>query len=397
MPLAVGLMSGTSIDGIDAALVRVSGRGDHIKLRLVDFTIYPFPPGLTEKILDVSHPRTARSDEICRLNLQLGELFAEAAKRLCRKNRLPLSRISFIGSHGQTIVHLGRRGTFQIGEPCVIAERTGITTVADFRPRDIAAGGEGAPLAPYFHYLLFRHPRRPIAVHNLGGISNLTFIPAGASPDRVIGFDTGPANMVIDGVIRKISKGKIPYDHGGRLAAKGMVSLKLLKELLGHPFVRTPPPKTAGREEFGREFVDRIVRRGWALGLNYWDLVATVTAWTAGSVAENYRRFIFPKAVPYEIIFGGGGVRNLTLMRMIRQELAGIRIRTFHQAKAISADAAEAVCFAVLAYKTLLGEPANLPSVTGASHPVVLGKIVPGKKLWKARLDLPTIVGKIGS
>ncbi len=382
MPLVVGLMSGTSIDGIDAALVRLSGRGDRIKIRLVDFAIFPFPAGKTEEILKISHPRTAKSDAICRLNFEIGRRFAAAVKKLCRRNRVPLKSLAVIGSHGQTICHLGRAGTFQIGEPAVIAEETGVTTVADFRTRDIAAGGEGAPLAPYLHYLLFRDPKRHRAVHNLGGISNLTLIPKGASVEQVIGFDTGPANMVMDGLVRRFTGNKVLYDHGGRYAARGQVDLRLLKELMAHPFIRKRPPKTSGREEFGKDFLERVIRRGAVLNLSFNDLMATVTALTAASLAENYRRFIFPKAIPEEIIFGGGGIHNKTLMRMIRAELAGVKVTTFDEYPhlKIPADAAEAVCFALLAYKTLLGEPTNLPAVTGAAHPAVLGKIVPGRR-----------------
>ncbi len=381
MPLAVGLMSGTSIDGIDAALVRLSGRGDAIRVRLVDFAIYPFPRGMQEEILRISHPRTAKSDDICRINFILGQLFADAVKRLCRKSRVSLKRISLIGSHGQTICHLGHRGTFQIGEPSVIAEQTGVTTVADFRPRDIAAGGEGAPLAPYLHYLLFRNPKKNLSVHNIGGISNLTFIPKKSTLEKVIGFDTGPGNMVIDGLVRRMTGQKVTYDHGGRIARQGMVSLRLLKELMAEPFIRKRPPKTSGREEYGRDFIERIIHRGSQLNLKFADLVATATALTAASIGENYRRFVFPRGIPDEIIFGGGGIHNLSLMRMIRAELVGIPIRTFDDYRFnIPADAAEAVCFAVLAYKTLLNEPTNLPAVTGARRGVVLGKIVPGRK-----------------
>lgn len=381
MPLAVGLMSGTSIDGIDTALVEFSGRGDRTRIRLIDFSIFPFPRGMTDQILRISHPRTARSDEICRLNFEVGQLFANAVKKICRRNRLPLKRLSFIGSHGQTICHLGNRGTFQIGESSIIAEETGVTTVADFRPGDIAAGGEGAPLAPILHYLLLRDSKRHRAVHNIGGISNLTLIPRNASLDQVIGFDTGPGNMVIDGLIRKFTGNKISFDHGGRLAAKGRVDLRLLKELMKHPFIRKKPPKTSGREEFGRDFVEWIVRRGARHNLPFADLVATVTALTATSLAENYRRFVFPKIIPDEIIFGGGGIHNKTLMKMIRVELAGVKISTFDEYPRlkIPADAAEAVCFALLAYKTLLGEEANLPAVTGARHAAILGKIIPGR------------------
>lgn len=380
MPLAVGLMSGTSIDGIDAALVqitRITGRPSRLKIRLLSWGLFPFPKGMTEKIFSISHPAKGEGAEICRLNFRLGELFAKSVRTLCRKARTPLSRIAVIGSHGQTICHLGREGTLQIGEPSVIAERTGITTVADFRPRDVAAGGFGAPLAPYFHYLLFSDSKRNRAVHNIGGISNLTFLPKGGSVDRVIGFDTGPGNMVIDGLLRATTNNRIHYDHGGRTAARGIVSLALLKELLSHPFILKKPPKTAGREEFGKSFVQKVLRRGLSLSLRHEDIIATATAFTAVSIAENYRRFVFPKGVPDEIIFGGGGTHNAALMRMIRAELAGLRISTFDQ-YGISPDAAEAACFAVLAYETLQGRPTNIPSVTGARRKVILGKIIPG-------------------
>jgi len=376
MSLAVGLMSGTSIDGIDAALVDISGTAHNLQVKLLSWSVFPFPKNFKERILAISHPSKTTSGEICRLNFDLGDLFANGVKRLCRKAKVSLSQISVIGSHGQTICHLGRNGTFQIGEPSVIAERTGITTVADFRPRDIAAGGGGAPLAPYFHYLLFHHPKKNIAVHNIGGISNLTFIPKGGSAEKVIGFDTGPGNMVIDGLLRKKTNNKVHFDHGGRIAAKGIVSLKLLKELLSHPFILKKPPKTAGREEFGKSFISKIVVRGRLLGLRYEDLIATATALTAVSIAENYRRFVFHHGIPDEIIFGGGGIHNASLMRMIRAELPSIKLTTFDE-KGIPAKAVEAVCFAVLAHETLQGRSTNLPSVTGARRAVVLGKIVP--------------------
>lgn len=376
MPLAVGLMSGTSIDGIDAALVRITGRSPHLKIGLLAWSIYPFPTEVREKILAVSQERGGSSREICRLHFELGELFSRSVQKICRKGHISPSQLDVIGSHGQTICHLGSAGTLQIGEPSVIAERTGVTTVADFRPRDIAAGGFGAPLAPYFHTLLFWDPRKNRAVHNIGGISNLTYLPKRVSLERVTGFDTGPGNMVIDGLLREITKNSVPYDHGGKIAARGIVSLKLLKSLMSHPFIRKKPPKTSGREEFGRDFVSQILRRGRTMRLKEEDLVATVTALTASSIAENYRRFIFPKAVPDEIIFGGGGVHNETLMKMIRAELSGISISTFDR-YGIPSDAAEAVCFAVLGWETLSGHPTNLPSVTGARRRVILGKIVP--------------------
>ncbi|HEX5038489.1 MAG TPA: anhydro-N-acetylmuramic acid kinase, partial [bacterium] len=218
MSLAVGLMSGTSIDGIDAALVDITGNSPHLKIRLLAWGIFPFPKGYKERILAVSHPSKAGVDELCRLNFELGDLFAEAVMEVAKKARVPLSRIAVAGSHGQTVCHLGGKGTLQIAEPSVIAEKTGITTVADFRPRDIAAGGFGAPLAPYLHYLLFKHPKKNRAVQNIGGIGNLTMIPKKARPGDVMGFDTGPGNMVIDGLLREMTGDGTSYDHGGKIA-----------------------------------------------------------------------------------------------------------------------------------------------------------------------------------
>jgi len=378
MSLAVGLMSGTSIDGIDAALVDITGKSPRLKIRLIDWDLFPFPKGIKDRVLSVSHPSQKGVDEICRLNFELGELFGQSVLKLCRKAKVSPSRLKVIGSHGQTICHLGRQGTFQIGEPSVIAERTGVTTVADFRPRDIAAGGFGAPLAPYLHYLLFRHPKRHRAVQNIGGIGNLTMIPKNARAKDVRGFDTGPGNMVIDGLLRVMTKNSVHYDHGGKIAAKGIVSLKLLKRLLSHPFIHEKPPKTSGREEFGKEFVASILVQSRKIGLREEDIIATATALTASSIATNYRKFVFPKMIPDEIIFGGGGIHNATLMRMIRAELPNIKISSF-DLYGIPADAAEAVCFAVLAHETLHGHPSNIPSVTGAKTQAVLGKIIPGR------------------
>jgi anhydro-N-acetylmuramic acid kinase len=373
-------MSGTSIDGIDAALVDITGKSPHLKIRLIAWDIFPFPKGYKERILAISHPSKAGVDELCRLNFELGDLFAGAVMKVAKKGRVPLSRIAVAGSHGQTVCHLGGKGTLQIAEPSVIAEKTGITTVADFRPRDVAAGGFGAPLAPYLHFLLFRHPKKNRAVQNIGGIGNLTMIPKKARPDDVMGFDTGPGNMVIDGLLREMTGNGTNYDHGGKIAAKGMVHLGLLKELLAHPFIGRKPPKTSGREEFGRPFVLKILSRAKALRLTKEDLIATATALTASSIALNYRKFVFPKMIPDEIVFGGGGIHNATLMRMIRAELPNIKISSF-DLYGIPADAAEAVCFAVLAHETLHGNPTNIPTVTGAKRSAVLGKIVPGRKM----------------
>ena len=420
----VGLMSGTSADGVDAAIVDIHGHD----VRVLAFGTYPYRAGLRRKILELCRPESARLDEICHHNHVLGEVFAEAVVRLCRESRTPLQSIDLIGSHGQTIYHnpnggryAGRaaRSTLQIGEPSVIAQRTGITTVADFRPRDMAAGGEGAPLVPYADYILFSDRRLCRAVQNIGGIANVTFLPPCAVgcahptdsqkkegekgkgtfyffPGRslrrsssrcerksrmspltdVIAFDTGPGNMVIDGVMRVITGGKRHYDRGGAVAARGTVHEPLLQEMLEHPFFRRRPPKSTGREQFGQQYCEGLCTKGRRDGLMPEDIVATATALTASSIVSAYRRFL--PAMPDEMILCGGGARNATLVQMLRQGLEGVRIRTSNEF-GIDVDAKEAVSFAILAYATIHGIANNLPSVTGADEPVVLGKIVPGR------------------
>ncbi len=381
MPLLIGLMSGTSVDGVDAALIRLSkSPKNRYRLKLLDWSVTPYSPSLKKRILQVASKNGGTTEEVCRLNMEIGDVFSKAALGLLKKKRISAKQILAIGSHGQTVCHLGREGTLQIGEASVIAERTGITTVSDFRPADIAAGGLGAPLIPYFHALLFQDARKTRAVHNIGGISNLTFLPKGSNAKGVFGFDTGPGNMLMDGAMAHFTKGRRHFDRRGKVAAQGFVSLILLKELMSHPFISRKAPKAAGREEFGRHFLEKILRRSRALGLRFEDVLATLTAFTAQSIAENYRRFVFPKEVPEEIIFGGGGNHNETLMKMLEAELLGVKISCF-DSYGIPADAAEAVCFAVLAYQTLQGRPANLPAVTGAKKQVILGKITAQKSI----------------
>jgi len=397
-----GLMSGTSADGVDAAIVDIHGR----RVRVLAFDTYPYRATLRSEILRLCRPESARLDAICHYNHLLGEVFAEAVIRLCDESGIPLDSIDLIGSHGQTIYHnpnggrhAGRvvRSTLQIGEPSVIAQRTGITTVADFRPRDMAAGGEGAPLVPYADCILFSDRRLIRAMQNIGGIANVTFLPAcrvcnahllfhrgypdgkvcNAHPTKdVLAFDTGPGNMVIDGVMRLITKGKRCYDRGGAMAAKGTADDGLLKEMLRHPFFRRRPPKSTGREQFGQQYCEWLYDKARRKGLMPEDIVATATAFTASTIASAYRKFL--PAMPDEMILCGGGAHNATLVRMLQSGLAGVRIRSTDEF-GVDVDAKEAVSFAILAYATIRGVPNNLPRVTGASEPVVLGKIVPGR------------------
>ena len=373
-----GLMSGTSADGVDVAIIDIAGR----KVQLRAFEMFPYPPALRREVLRLCRPESARLDNICHYNFVLGEVFADSVIKLCSNSRISLSSIDVIGSHGQTIYHSPRgrrygrraiRSTLQIGEPSVIAQHTGVTTVADFRPRDIAAGGEGAPLVPYADYVLFGHNRLTRAVQNIGGIANVTFIPAGSKSDEIVAFDTGPGNMVIDGIIRLASDGKRNFDRDGNMAARGVVDNKLLGEMRKHPFLRRRPPKSTGREQFGAVFADQIYRRAVKKRLSDTDVVATVTALTARSITQAYRRFL--PAMPDEMILCGGGAHNRTLVEMLRSELEDVKILSTGDF-GISVDAKEAVSFAILAWATAKGIPNNVPGATGAEQPVVLGKII---------------------
>ena len=371
-----GLISGTSADGIDAAIVSISGAGWRMRVRPLAHETFPYPPRVRDEILSVSNA-TAHTGRIAALNFLLGELFADAVHRACRRARIPLARLGLIGSHGQTIFHQGRPQeflgrpvacTFQIGEPAVIAERTGVPVVADFRPSDIAAGGQGAPLVPYVDYLLYRSPRLSRVGLNIGGIANITILPARATPDRVAAFDTGPGNMIMDALAVHFTRGRLRYDRDGRLAARGRVDRALLRDLLANPYFLRRPPKSCGREQYGDAFVARLLR----FKLKPEDLLATATAFSAASIAEGIRRFAHR---PDELIVSGGGLRNPVLMAYIAAFLPGIRIRTSNDF-GIDSDAKEAIAFAILAYESYNGRVSNLTSATGARGPRALGKIV---------------------
>ncbi len=375
-----GLMSGTSADGVDAAVVDVPRRG---AVKLLAFDTVRYPPSVRRAVLALCAADAGDVAEVCHLNAVLGELFARAVTRLAERAGVPLASIDLIGSHGQTIRHLprGRRfggraigSTLQIGAPAVIAERTGITTVADFRPRDLAAGGQGAPLVPYADYVLFAHRRRSRAVQNIGGIANVTFLPAGGSLDEVVAFDTGPGNMIIDRLAERVTGGKHAYDRGGRLAAAGAVNATLLAELMRHPYLRRRPPKSTGREQFGWAFADGLADRAAKRGLPPADLLATATAFTAAAIADAYRRFA-PGPID-EVLLCGGGAHNRTLVAMLTDRLRPAAV-TSTDTLGIPADAKEAVAFAILAAATLRGTPANVPAATGAARPVLLGSITP--------------------
>jgi anhydro-N-acetylmuramic acid kinase len=378
--LVIGLISGTSADGIDAAVVEIEGEPPRLSVALRSFTFVPYSAQQRQQIFSLFDPQTSRVDRICQLNFAVGEWFASAALQAISASGLTVEQIDLIGSHGQTIYHCMEpdtpvRSTLQIGEPAVIGERTGITVIADFRVADVAAGGQGAPLVSYVDWLLYRHPGKRRGLQNIGGIGNVTFLPTDNAPEQVLSFDTGPGNMLIDYAVQRLTGGNQTFDDGGRLAAQGQVDQTLLSELMHHPYFDQPLPKTAGREQFGVFFGEQVWERGHALGLNGLDIVATMTAFTAASIADSYRRFL--PDMPDEIIVGGGGANNPILLQMLRQELHPIHVLR-QEDLGYSSDAKEAVAFAVIAHETLHGRPGNLPSCTYARHPVVMGKVIPG-------------------
>lgn len=375
----VGLMSGTSVDGIDTALVELKGHGPKTAARMIAFDMFPFPRGLRERILRTSLPGSGSVDELCRLNVLLAHLYADAVRRISRKARVPLSRIDLIGSHGQTVHHLPRRermygipvrSTLQIGDPSTIARLTGIPTVGNFRTADMAAGGQGAPLVPYVDYLLYRSASRSRLLVNLGGIANFTFLPSRARPREVVAFDTGPANMVMDALMMKLYSKR--FDKGGAISMRGSVLPALLRWMLKHPYLSGKPPKSTGREVFGESYVAEILRRAGRAEKE--DIVATAAAFTALSVYDQFVRFVRPDGRVDEVFVSGGGVHNQAVLGRLEQYFAPAPVRPFEDL-GWSADAKEAVCFAVLANETVMEQAATLPQVTGARSASVLGAL----------------------
>jgi anhydro-N-acetylmuramic acid kinase len=364
--LAAGIMSGTSLDGIDVALVEITGN----RVETVAFHSEPYPAEVRAALLGVSNCET-HTREISRLNFLLPELYAAAFTRTCKKAKRKAEEVSVIGCHGQTVYHESKVSTLQIGDGNVLAARTGVTVVSDFRPADIAAGGCGAPLVPFVDYLLFRDAKQSRVALNIGGIANITYIPAGANPEQVVAFDTGPGNMVVDQLITHYTKGAESFDRDGAMAEQGMVHPDVVATLLEERYYSQRPPKTAGREQYGKEFVDGLLK----LGLEPADTVATATYFTAATIAEGIARFAGGEENPPElVIVSGGGVHNGALMRFLSAELPESEVISSAEA-GIDPDAKEAVAFAILANETLNGRPSNLPCATGARRAAVLGKV----------------------
>ncbi len=378
----IGMMSGTSGDGIDAVVVDLNGQPPALQWKLLKHIHLPFAPELQAEIFACFNPQTSGVDKLCALNFALGRAYADAARQVIAASGLRSQEVDLIGNHGQSMWHIPsgpRASTLQIGEAAVIAELTGLTTIHNFRARDMAAGGQGAPLVSYIDTLLFSHPDIPRVLQNIGGIANGTYLPDAAGQgrgERALAFDTGPGNMLIDDALRRISSGKLSYDAGGQLAAKGKVNSSLLRDWIeAEPYFRLPPPKTTGRELFGEQYGAYLWEQAQRSGMSDADYAATITAFTSRTIADAYRNFM--PAMPQEVIVSGGGAYNQTLLKMLAKEIAPARVKRIDEL-GLPSDAKEAVAFAVLAYETWHNRPGNLPSATGARKAVVLGSIVPG-------------------
>jgi anhydro-N-acetylmuramic acid kinase len=381
-----GIMSGTSADGIDVALMRIApGRGSRIPrptLELLAHKAFPYPSSLRRAVLAAMNASTTSTAELARLNWRLGIAYAEAVRATMQKPRISLD---LIGCHGQTLYHQGRAAayaersiacTWQVGEPAAIATATGVPVVSNFRPADMFAGGQGAPLVPLLDYVLFADAKRGRVLQNIGGIGNLTAIPAGAGPDDVIAFDTGPGNMIMDALAQQLFNKR--FDRNGALAARGRVLEIVVEAAMRHPFFRIAPPRSAGREQFGREYAAEFLARCRSASRKPEDAIATATALTAESITQSYKRYVYPamNKTGVDYIVSGGGARNTTLMNMLTERLSPFRCHvtsTVHHG--LPVEAKEAAAFALLAWHTWHHLPGNVPSATGASRPVILGQV----------------------
>lgn len=372
MSYYLGLISGTSMDGCDAAIIECI-RGE---VRLVSFLMHPLPDHLRQRILDCCSLDRSNIALVCSVNAELGYWFAQAAKAVCIKAGMPLSSISAIGSHGQTVYHIPKAegdsipSTLQLGEPAIIAYETGVAVVSAMRAMDMAAGGQGAPLVPFSEYLLYRGDEA-VALQNLGGIGNVTVLPANCRQEDVFAFDTGPGNMIIDGLVKRFYN--LPYDADGKLAAKGSVREDIVDEWMSIPYVDAPPPKSTGRELYGDQFVEAQMIRFADVTPD--DLIATATAYTARSMRRNYELYVFPRCPGIKrIVLGGGGAHNGTLLGMLRRAFPVQTIQT-QEDLGWDSDAKEAVAFAIIARETMHRRSGNIPSATGARQAVPLGAV----------------------
>lgn len=381
--LVLGMMSGTSADGIDVALARISGAPPKLNANLLGHASVKFPPALRKEILNVAEQQPIAAGELSQLNFRLGEIFGGAAIAACRKFGVSPKRIALIGSHGQTIFHQGRpadyfgsrtASTLQIGEPAVIAARAGITTIGDFRPADISLGGQGAPLVPYVDYLLYRHTKLGRVSLNLGGIANITVLPRAAKTQQVFAFDTGPANMLIDALVAHFTRGRLRFDRNAALAMQGRSLPALLDDLMRDPYLKLAPPKSTGREYYGHAYLKKLLALGRRHRAKPNDLIRAATIFTALSVVDALNRFVLHGTRIHQLIVSGGGAHNPLILAQLSATLPGIEVLPSSNL-GVREDAKEAFAFALLAYETFHQRPANLPSATGARGPAILGKI----------------------
>ena len=404
--LILGMMSGTSVDGIDVSLVRISGAPPSLNIKLLNHTHIAFPAAVRKEILRVAEQNPINSGELSQLHSRLGHIYADAALAACKKFRISPRKVDLIGNHGQTIFHqgspdnyLGARtaSTLQIGDGAIIAARTGITTVSDFRPADVALGGNGAPLVPFADYALYRHTKLGRVSLNIGGIANITVTPANAKPSQVFAFDTGPGNMLIDALVSHFTHGRQRFDKNASLAQQGRAIPALLDELMRDPYLKLAPPKSTGREYYGAAYVKKLLALGKKHRAKPNDLIRAATLFTALSIVDALNRFVLPKHRIHQLIVSGGGAQNLLLLAQLSALLgpstsapvgtryivpsARIALRSNpievlpSSALNVPTDAKESLAFALLAYETFHQRPSNLPSSTGARGPAILGKI----------------------
>ncbi len=375
----IGLISGTSMDGIDAVLIKLKGCGENASFKQIQFITYPYPAGLKERINNIITNKRTSPEEISKLNILLGEIFADAALTVCKRGKIPASKIDLIGSHGQTLWHSPQKkemygyqvgSTLQLGDPSTIAVKTGIPTVGDFRIADITSGGEGAPLVPYFDYLMFRSKSENRAVLNIGGISNITVIPKDCRKVDITGFDCGPGNMLIDQTVRVLFG--VEFDKNGKLASRGKISNELLNFLKKHPFIKKPPPKSTGREEFGNKYVKKVLN--FSEKTKNEDIIRTITEFTALAIYMNYQLFIEERIRIDRLIVSGGGAKNNQIIKALKKYFKGVIIESSVR-YGISPDAKESIAFAVYANETISGNKINIRGITSAKKESILGKI----------------------
>ncbi|WP_066891283.1 anhydro-N-acetylmuramic acid kinase AnmK [Clostridium nigeriense] len=378
---SVGLMSGTSLDGVDAVLVDIIGTGLDTKVEVIAFNTYEIPESIKEEIKKACLQNESSSALICSLNFKLGYLFSDAVKSICKEANIKTEELEFVATHGQTVYHIPKSigtyipSTLQIGEPSIIAFENNVKVVSNFRTMDIAAGGEGAPLVPYSEFILYGGRGEDIALQNIGGIGNVTVIPGKKDMRKIYAFDTGPGNMMIDEACQRLFG--VKYDKGGQIASRGKVNKKMLDKLMSHPYISLVPPKSTGREEFGEDYVCLLLEEYSDLPKE--DIIATLTAFTAESIIYSYKKHIIPKTNLRKVIIGGGGAHNKTLIEFIKNGLDGIEVLT-QEDVGYSSDAKEAIAFAILGNETIHGNPSNIPSATGANTNVILGNITPKPK-----------------